>query len=271
MNNENHLNKYSDCSFDSFYERYKKARNRFLESDIKLSECEKKFKLVDIFNNLDKDGDVLYRKNKLASDSKVFSWISSLRNKASIIQAYNNLEYKGINKQDILELVTLSKDINSIKLIPNKLLSCGIILVYEKYIPGMKLDGALYKNSSGTPVIGISFRYKRVDSFWFTLVHELSHVILHYDLIDRIIIDDFDDNMECHLESEANRLTRDLLIPKHAWRSSDARINKTEQSVHFLADKLNIHPAIIAGRIRFENNNYTILNKIENKITSDDF
>ncbi|HFG2034999.1 TPA: plasmid-related protein, partial [Vibrio cholerae] len=105
MNNENHLNKYSDCSFDSFYERYKKARNSFLESDIKLSECEKKFKLVDIFNNLDKDGDVLYRKNKLASDSKVFSWISSLRNKASIIQAYNNLEYKGINKQDILELV----------------------------------------------------------------------------------------------------------------------------------------------------------------------
>lgn len=64
-------------------------------------------------------------------------------------------------------------------------------------------------------------------------MHELSHVILHYDLIDRIIIDDFDDNMECHLESEANRLTRDLLIPKHAWRSSDARINKTEQSVHF--------------------------------------
>ncbi|MDN4734704.1 ImmA/IrrE family metallo-endopeptidase [Vibrio parahaemolyticus] len=132
------------------------------------------------------------------------------------------------------------------------------------------MDGALYKNSSGTPVIGVSFRYKRVDSFWFTLVHELSHVLLHYDLIDSLIIDDFDSKEETDIEAEANRLTRDLLIPKRAWRSSDARINKSEQSVLYLAEKLNIHPAIIAGRIRFENNNYALLNQIKNKITLED-
>ncbi len=270
QNNENHLNKYSDCSFESFFERYKKARGKLSESGMKLNDAEKNLKLVDIFNNIECNNDFLYRKNNLANDSKIFSWISSLKNKANLIQAHNNLEYKGISKEDILELVKLSNDTENISLIPKKLLSYGIILVYEPYIASMKLDGALYKNSSGTPVIGVSFRYKRVDSFWFTLVHELSHVLLHYDLIDSLIIDDFDSKEETDIEAEANRLTRDLLIPKRAWRSSDARINKSEQSVLYLAEKLNIHPAIIAGRIRFENNNYALLNQIKNKITLED-
>jgi len=267
--NENHLNKYSDCSFNSFYERYKKAKKILSEDNTKLDILYKDYKLVDIFNNIDGES-VLFRKNNSANEAKIFNWISSLKNKANLIQAHNNLTYKGINKSEIVELVKLSKDKKNLKSIPKKLLSLGIILVYEKYIPGMKLDGALYKNSSGVPVIGVSFRYKRVDSFWFTLIHELCHILLHYDMLDNLIIEDFDIENGMRIEAEANRLTRDILIPKSVWRNSDARIQKSEQSVIYLANKLDIHPAIIAGRIRFDNNNYSLLSKIENKITMDD-
>ncbi|MUK78986.1 ImmA/IrrE family metallo-endopeptidase [Aliivibrio fischeri] len=267
--NENHLNKYSDCSFNSFYERYKKAKKILSEDNTKLDILYKDYKLVDIFNNIDGEN-VLFRKNNSANEAKIFNWISSLKNKANLIQAHNNLTYKGINKSEIVELVKLSKDKKNLKSIPKKLLSLGIILVYEKYIPGMKLDGALYKNSSGVPVIGVSFRYKRVDSFWFTLIHELCHILLHYDMLDNLIIEDFDIENGMGIEAEANRLTRDILIPKSVWRNSDARIQKSEQSVIYLANKLEIHPAIIAGRIRFDNNNYSLLSKIENKITMDD-
>lgn len=267
--NENHLNKYSDCSFDSFYERYKKAKKILSEDNTKLDILDANYKLVNIFNNID-CGNVLFRKNNSANEVKIFSWISSLKNKANLIQAHNKLEYKGINKYEIIDLVKLSKDKKDLKSIPKKLLSLGIILVYEKYIPGMKLDGALYKNSFGVPVIGVSFRYKRVDSFWFTLIHELCHILLHYDRLDNLIVEDFDIDSKSSIEAEANRLARDILIPRSAWRSSDARVKKSEQSVIYLANRLEIHPAIIAGRIRFENNNYSLLNKIENKITMDD-
>ena len=97
----------------------------------------------------------------------------------------------------------------------------------------------------------------------------LCHILLHYDRLDKIIIDDFDIESEVNIEAEANRLTRDILVPKSAWRSSDARTSKTEQSVIYLANKLEINPAIIAGKIRFETKNYSLLNKIDNKINLD--
>ena len=28
--------------------------------------------------------------------------------------------------------------------------------------------------------VGITVRYDRIDNFWFTLLHELAHVFLHY-------------------------------------------------------------------------------------------
>lgn len=264
---ENNLSKYSDCSLENFYFKYKKAMNSLTKSNQKFLNIEQRnSKLVDIFNNIDEEITILYRKNDTADDLKICNWVSSLRYKADIVQSYNKVEYKGITKKDISSLIKLSKNPERILSIPKILLSYGIILVYENYISGMKLDGVLYKNRFGVPVIGISFRYKRIDSFWFTLIHELCHILLHYDLIDSIIFENFENENENKIEIEANRLTRDLLIPKQAWRSSDTRINKSKESVLFLAKRLEIHPAIIAGRIRFDNKNYTLLNEIESKI-----
>jgi HTH-type transcriptional regulator / antitoxin HigA len=44
----------------------------------------------------------------------------------------------------------------------------------------------------GTPVIGPTLRYDRIDNFWFCLLHELAHIVKHLTSSDRVIIDDFD-------------------------------------------------------------------------------
>ena len=36
------------------------------------------------------------------------------------------------------------------------------------------LDGAALKLADGTPVVGLTLRYDRIDSFWFCLLHELA-------------------------------------------------------------------------------------------------
>ena len=267
---EIYLGKYSECSFNSFYEKYnrvkEKGRGHSFSSERDYSSY---LRMVDLFNNLDANDDLLFRKNSSSDEGKIFNWISSVKNKANLIQSFNSLDYKGVDKKQLINLVKLSRDQDFLVKIPKMLLSYGVIVVYQDYIPGMKLDGVLFKNDFGVPVIGISFRYKRVDSFWFTLIHELCHLVLHYEIINNFIIEDFDVEDESRIESEANKLARDILIPKQAWRSSDARVNKSKNSVLNLAERLGIHPAIIAGRIRFENDNYSLLNGIEGKIEMD--
>ena len=55
----------------------------------------------------------------------------------------------------------------------------GIALVVVRHLPRTYLDGAALKLGDGTPVVGLTLRYDRVDSFWLCLLHELAHLGSH--------------------------------------------------------------------------------------------
>ena len=59
----------------------------------------------------------------------------------------------------------------------------GIHLVREGHLRKTRLDGAAMKLPDGSPVVGLTLRYDRLDYFWFTLLHELAHVARHLDKI----------------------------------------------------------------------------------------
>lgn len=52
-----------------------------------------------------------------------------------------------------------------------------IHLVCLEPLPRTHLDGAALQLADGTPVIGLTLRYDRVDNFWFCLLHELAHAL----------------------------------------------------------------------------------------------
>ena len=52
----------------------------------------------------------------------------------------------------------------------------GIPLVIERHLPRTYLDGAALRLGDGRPVVALTLRYDRIDSFWFCLLHELAHV-----------------------------------------------------------------------------------------------
>jgi HTH-type transcriptional regulator/antitoxin HigA len=89
----------------------------------------------------------------------------------------------------------------------------------------------------------------------------MSHVIKHLrkQKIESIV-DDLDSDSTDDYEREADLLANEALISVNQWETALARYLRTYESVLDLAGKLGISPAIIAGRIRFEANNYTILN-----------
>lgn len=129
------------------------------------------------------------------------------------------------------------------------------VVVGEGSLPGMKTDGASFLVESSQPVIALTLRHDRVDNFWFTLLHELGHVLLHLASGKyQAFVDSFEDDseMDSEVEAEANAFAKDSFIPRDLWLRSEAfRLGK-ESAIAALARELNIHPAIVAGRVRFE-------------------
>lgn len=137
----------------------------------------------------------------------------------------------------------------------------GIAVVIEPHLPKTFVDGAAMLGRSGAPVIGLTLRENRLDSFWFTLIHELAHVWKHLDPVKCRAIADENiekaDDSEA-IEREANDLASEILIPAAIWRRNAARLKPSAQSIQALARQLQIHPAIVAGRVRYERKNYSL-------------
>jgi len=60
-------------------------------------------------------------------------------------------------------------------------------------------------------------------------------------------------------EVEADEWAENGLIPEDIWNTSKVKDNPTPLNVMELAQRLGIHPAIIAGRIRHEKRNFRLL------------
>jgi HTH-type transcriptional regulator/antitoxin HigA len=95
------------------------------------------------------------------------------------------------------------------------------------------------------------------------LFHELGHVFLH--LFDGLRYDFFDEESaggDDSIEAEADKFALDTLIPKELWGQSLSRFVLSEEAVQMDAERLGIAESIVAGRIRKERSNYTILNNL---------
>jgi HTH-type transcriptional regulator/antitoxin HigA len=139
----------------------------------------------------------------------------------------------------------------------------GIQLVVERHLPRTYLDGATIMTNKVYPVIGLTLRYDRIDNFWFTLMHELAHLALHLDSESDIFYDDLDiEAEEDPREHEANQLAAEVLIPHDIWLASPASRQCTPIAVDHLATKLQINPAIVAGRMQHEFKSYQLLRNL---------
>ncbi|GJD39927.1 XRE family transcriptional regulator [Methylobacterium bullatum] len=193
-----------------------------------------------------------------SDDLLLVAWRARVTRIAEEMLAKQQSEYNPLDISWLLELVRLSRHASGPARARQLLHSKGILLIVERQIPGMKVDGAAFL-VNGVPVIGLTLRRDALDNFWFTLLHEVAHVILHYRA--GLNIGFFDDAEAADIdevEREANDFASNMLIPDEKWKRSPARITKSAAVIEKFAQELEIHPAIVYGRIRKERNDYTI-------------
>jgi HTH-type transcriptional regulator / antitoxin HigA len=156
----------------------------------------------------------------------------------------------------IQQLKAMSQLSNGPLLVQQLLQEAGIAMIIERQLPQTHLDGAAMWHPKGFPLVALTLRYDRLDNFWFTLFHELGHIKKHlgHRPGECFIDTDIDGRSENEIERQADQFALNAFIPEEEWD----RLGSLEYAdeIRAAAKKLAIHPAMIAGRLRREANDY---------------
>lgn len=129
---------------------------------------------------------------------------------------------------------------------------CGVIFFVLPHLHKTYLDGAAFL-SGDNPVIVYTGRYKRIDNFWFTLAHEIAHVLKHLDQNSPFILDDLKDGEQNKLEYEANEMAAEKLRHNEIAAFLNPYLNYlTVNRVEECAAKYEIHPSVVIGKLAFD-------------------
>jgi addiction module HigA family antidote len=129
-------------------------------------------------------------------------------------------------------------------------LQSGVKLLFTPKLPKVPLSGST-RWLNDTPLIQLTARYKKNDSFWFTFFHELGHIILHgkkYISLENVDFGaaDPEKENEAHMFAVSHTFTQEQELevlqkqPLH------------EKDIIEFSKKFNTHPAIIIGRLQHD-------------------
>lgn len=132
---------------------------------------------------------------------------------------------------------------------------CGIALVLLPHIGGSFLHGASFHNGNQI-VMGLTVRGKDADKFWFSLFHEMCHVIRgHIGELSRTTTQQ---------EDEADSFARDTLIPQEQYNVFVEGNCFTRECINNFANGVGIASGIVLGRLQKENYvQYNCLNDLK--------
>jgi HTH-type transcriptional regulator/antitoxin HigA len=125
----------------------------------------------------------------------------------------------------------------------------GVHFILVPHLPRAYFDGAVFL-AGGNPVLALTLRYDRLDSFWFTLMHEMAHLVLGHEE-GRIEDLDADAGGDAE-EMEADALAAGWLVPGEPLAELVRRVKPhfSRQAIWGFARSIDRHPAIVLGRLQ---------------------
>lgn len=201
--------------------------------------------------------------NRTIDEPSLLIWSVCVVQKARTLNLRGKYTPGVITPDWLRELAKLSVFDTGPKLAQEHLSRHGICLVTEKHFARTYLDGAAMLDGDA-PVIGLTLRHNRVDNFWFALLHELVHVGYHLKPECPFIADNLDDKGRKNqsFEDEADAVAEEALIPAAMWNASKVRVSHSIEDALELAETAGVHPAIVAGRVRYKTGNWRLLSGV---------
>ena len=184
------------------------------------------------------------------------AWACRVKQLASKMKAATYSEPK--LEAAVKNLPKLSVSNKETRKLPLLLGELGIRFVILEHLPRTRIDGAALWLDAKKPVVALTLRYDRVDWFWFTLMHELAH-ILAGDAKKEALLDDSlvgrdasPAENKVDVEASADKTASEWLLPSKALKAfveNTAPFISRKEVLSF-SQEMNIHPAIIVGRLQ---------------------
>ena len=128
-------------------------------------------------------------------------------------------------------------------------IEAGVKVVHTPCLPKAPISGSTRWLNEGIPLIQLSGRYKRNDSFWFTFFHEAGHILLHGK--KDIFLEDIDySDKDLSKESQADQFAVKWTFSEEQEEELLQYRSISENDVLDFAKKYNTHPAMIIGRLQ---------------------
>lgn len=128
------------------------------------------------------------------------------------------------------------------------LAAAGVKFAIVRAPKGCPASGAVRILSDETPHIQLSFRYLADDQFWFSLFHEVAHLLLHYDKMPIVENTNLTED-EC--EREANEYASQVIVPI-PYKEEFLSLGGSRFPIIKFAKKVGIAPGLIAGQLQHE-------------------
>lgn len=183
--------------------------------------------------------------------------------------AENFARDKSNKKLDLNRLDTYLPEIKSMNLkkyddfmprLSQLLLDCGIVLVILPHLSASGLNGACKIFKNGSVLLLLTDRNKRADIFWFSLMHELGHIINKDFYTDINDINAYEEK-----EKIADKFSEDFFLSREAYRDFISNNDYSYKSLIEYSKYKSIMPSILIGRLKndklLEQNKYNNLNE----------
>lgn len=126
---------------------------------------------------------------------------------------------------------------------------CGIAFRIVPNFTGAPVQGFIKRTEEGTLILCMTLRQKFADIFWFTLFHEIAHILngdTKYEFIDF-------DSVSGDMEKKADRMAGEFLINSEEYKAfvSAGEYKRPSGIEHFAASQ-NVKDYIVRGRLMKE-------------------
>ena len=191
------------------------------------------------------------------SNLALLAWAQKARIDARTVET-RPIDLKKLTKSlpEIRRMTTIDPSVFCHELI-EMMANCGIAIVFLPHIGGSFLHGASFCDGNKI-VVGMTVRGKDADKFWFSLFHELGHVLLgHINHTEGITEKE---------ESDADRFAKEILIPTAEFNAFTSQKDFSKESILSFAQKQNILCGIVVGRLQKEGViKYSCYNELKTK------
>ncbi len=178
----------------------------------------------------------------------LFPWlrVCDLITKAQKVNQRLSIE-KLRKKLHLIRKLTFEQDVNSVYSgLRKHFADCGIRFSIVKHFAGAPVQGVITKNSDGTLSLIMTLRRKAADIFWFTLFHEIGHII--YDDIDDKLIDY--ENIRNEREDQIDEFAASVLIDREQYNLFLQEGDFSLSSIKRFCSRQEIPSYILIGRLQ---------------------